>query len=124
MKCAFLALILIYSFSARGVQIDVSKKDSSDLVLESKNTNLFYDSLQSKAARHKITKWLYSSVVCGVSDTSDNDLKSYKYYEGYKDKTIGSIKINSLKVFGPSFNDTSRVTNIWFENAANKLHSK
>ena len=124
MKCVFLALILIYSFSARGEQLDVSKKDSSDLVLESKNTNLFYDSLQSKAARHKITKWLYSSVVCGVSDTSDNDLKSYKYYEGYKDKTIGSIKINSLKVFGPSFNDTSRVTNIWFEKAANKLHSK
>lgn len=124
MKFVWLALILIYSFSAKGVQIVMIKKDSTDIVTEKKDTKLFYDSLQTKAARHKITKWLYSSMVCSARDTSNKDLQSYKYYEGFKDKTIGSIKINSLKVFGPSFNDTSRVTNIWIEKAANKLHSK
>lgn len=124
MKFAWLALILIYSFSVRGERIVMIKKDSTDIVIEKKDTKLFYDSLQTKAARHKITKWLYSSMIRSARDTTNKDFQSYKYYEGFKDKTIGSIKINSLKVFGPSFSDTAKVTNIWIEKAANKLHSK
>jgi hypothetical protein len=123
MKFAWLVLILIISFSVKGAHIVMIKKDSSDMVIVKKDPKIFYDSLQTKAARHKITKWLYSSMVCSARDTSNKDLQSYKYYEGFKDKTIGSIKINSLKVFGPSFNDTSKVTNIWIEKTANKLHS-
>lgn len=124
MKLAWLALILINSFSVTGEQIDMIKNDSLDIVIERKDTELFYDSLQTKASRHKITKWIYSSMISSARDTSNKELLSYEYYKGFENKIIGSIKINSLKVFGPNFNDTSRVTNIWIEKTANKLHSK
>ena len=111
--------------SLAGMDVVVQKNDTLKNVPLNKPDGLFYDSLQIKASRHKVTRWLYGTMICSVRDTSNKkDLLSYEYYTGFKDKTIGSISIRSLKVFGPTFDDTSRTTNIWIEKAANTLHSK
>jgi len=100
------------------------KNDSLDVIVVKNSPELFYDSLEVKASRHKVTKWLYKWAICGTSNTDGTNLSSYEYYKTFENKTIGSIAIKSLDVFGPDFNDTSKVTAIWMEKWANKLHSK
>ncbi len=85
---------------------------------------LFYDSLAVKASRHRVTKWLYGTMICSARDTANKNLQSYEYYKSFQNKTIGTISIRSLKVFGPTFDDTLKTTNIWIEKTANQLHSK
>ncbi|HAQ18709.1 MAG TPA: hypothetical protein DCR40_05660 [Prolixibacteraceae bacterium] len=100
------------------------KKDSLEVLIVKDNPELFYDSLQVKASRHKITKWLYDWMIRSENKTDSSNLLSYEYYKTFENKTIGSITIKSLDVFGPDFTDTSKTTGIWIEQMANKLHSK
>jgi hypothetical protein len=123
-KLALTILVLINSLSLMGEDFAMHKNDSTEIVIVKRDPKLFYDSLQMRASRHRITKWLYGSMISAAKDTANKGLQSYEYYKIYKNKTIGSITIRSLEVFGPSFNDTARTTNIWVEKMANKLHSK
>ena len=63
-------------------------------------------------------------MICAANDSGKKDIQSYGYYKSFQNKTIGSISIRSLKVFGPSFDDTLKTTNIWIEKVANNLHSQ
>jgi hypothetical protein len=63
-------------------------------------------------------------MVCSVNETTNKDLISYEYYQTFEGKTIGSISIKSLEVFGPDFDDTTKTTGMWLEKVGNKLHSK
>lgn len=116
--------MLLPSLSLAGREICIQKKDSLDVLVEKKNTELFYDSLEIKASRHRFTKWIYDSMITTAKDSGNKDSQSYEYYRSFENKIIGSITIKSLEVFGPDFNDTSKTTDIWIEKAANKLHSK
>ena len=125
MKTVWTAILLLSFSIVRGNTIVVQKIDSLRAASPAKTTELFYDSLQIKAARHKVTKWLYSTMICSLKDTVDKkELISYEYFTSFKNRTIGSIGIRSLKVFGPTFEDTTQVTHLWVEKAANALHSK
>lgn len=124
MKSAWILFILLSSLSLSGMESSMLKKDSVEVLLYKKNPKLFYDSLGIKASRHRVTKWLYDWVVCQPKGPGDKDLLSYEYYKSFQSKTIGSIRVQSLDVFGPDFDDTTKTTAIWFEKAANKLHSK
>ncbi len=124
MKIAWIIPFLVSSLSLAANSISTQKNDSIVKVSESNNPAVFYDSLAVKASKHRFTRWIYGTVIRSAHDTINKELLSYQYYNSFKDKTIGSISIKSLKVFGPNFNDTSRTTNIWIEKAANKLHSK
>jgi len=124
MKIGWITLMLLSSFSLSGKDIGMHKNDSLYILPQDENNELFYDSLAVKASRHRVTKWLYGTVVSSVKDTINKNLQSYEYYKSFQNKIIGSISIRSLKVFGPTFDDTLRTTNIWFEKAANKLHSR
>ncbi len=124
MKWVCFWMVLVCVTSVKGEDHFALKKDSTDLIPDKKDTKIFYDSLQVKASRYKITRWLYGSMICGKKDTIDKEFLSYEYYKGYENKIIGKITIKSLQVFGPDFSDTARTTNIWVEKVANKLHSK
>lgn len=124
MKVIWIGFILLFTFSFIGKGIETCKKDSSRIIVLTSNPALFYDSLQVRASRHKLTKWLYGRMVCLSVDSVNTDLLSYEYYEQFENRTIGTIRIKSLEVFGPDFNDTSRVTKIGIEKLANTLHSK
>lgn len=124
MKIAWIIVLLLSSLSVAANDLSTQKKDSLANLTPNQSPEMFYDSLAIKASRHRVTKWIYSAVVCSARDTLDKELLSYEYYDSFKNKSIGTITIKSLKVFGPDFDDTSKTTNIWIEKAANKLHSK
>lgn len=124
MKIVWFTLILLSSLSLTGKDIPIQKNDSLDIIPLNKSNKLFYDSLQIKASRHKVTKWLYGTMISSAKDSGNVGMQSYEYFKSFQKKTIGTISIRSLKIFGPTFDDTLKTTNVWIEKAANKLHSK
>jgi len=124
MRIVWITFLLFSALSLAGRDIPMLKKDSLEVLIVKDNPELFYDSLQVKASRHKITKWLYDWMIRSENKTDSSNLLSYEYYKTFENKTIGSITIKSLDVFGPDFTDTSKTTGIWIEQMANKLHSK
>lgn len=124
MKIVWFTLILLSSLSLTGKDIPIQKNDSLDIIPLNKSNKLFYDSLQIKASRHKLTKWLYGTMISSAKDSGNVGMQSYEYFKSFQKKTIGTISIRSLKIFGPTFDDTLKPTNVWIEKAANKLHSK
>lgn len=106
------------------MDITMLKNDSISNDSIKKSTELFYDSLQIKAHRHNVTRWLYDYMINSTDDTVNAGLRSYEYYKRFNNKTIGTITIKSLEVFGPDFSDTSKTANLWIERTANKMHTK
>ncbi|MBL7969486.1 MAG: hypothetical protein JNK09_20970 [Prolixibacteraceae bacterium] len=124
MKLIWITFSLFISITLFGEGTALPVKDSIDVLNPKNNPALFYDSLAVKASRHKLTKLLYDWMICSVKESTNKDLISYEYYRTYEGKTIGSISIKSLEVFGPDFEDTTKTTGVWLEKVANKLHSK
>lgn len=125
MRILAIIFLVIWSVSLKGMEISAFKHDSIRTREVRKSPELFYDSLQVKASRHKLTRWLYGKMVRTNTDTvNTREVLSYEYYKSFGNRTIGNIRIKSLDVFGPDFDDTTRVTKIGIEKLANKLHSK
>ena len=64
-------------------------------------SDLFYDSLDVRAHRHRFTGWLYDAMVSSPKEWYDTELISYEYYKQFEGKTIGTIKIQPLGCFWP-----------------------
>lgn len=122
MKIIGILLILLSTLTLKGMEVVMLKNDS--ISNDSIRTELFYDSLEVKANRYRVTRWLYDYMVRSSQDTLNKGLESYEYYKGFKNKMIGTITIKSLEVFGPELDDTTKTTHLWIEKTANKLHSK
>ena len=54
-------------------------------------------------------------MICAANDSGKKDIQSYGYYKSFGNRTIGIIRIKSLDVFGPDFDDTTRVAKIGIE---------
>ena len=124
MKIVWIMVILLSTLNLKGMDIAMLINDTISNDSIEKKTEVFYDSLEVKAQRYKVTKWLYDYMITSSSDTLNKGLESYEYYKKYKNKTIGVITIKSLEVFGPDFNDTSKTAKLWVERTANKMHTK
>lgn len=120
---AWVISILFFALNANAMELFVLKKDTISPDSLKKNTEIFYDSLAVKANRHKVTKWLYDYMINTTNDSTNKGIVSYDYYNTYKNKTIGTITIKSLDIFGPDFDDTTKTTHLWIEKTANKLHT-
>lgn len=123
MKIAWIIPILFFALNVDAMDLFMLKRDTISADSIKKNTEIFYDSLAVKANRHKVTKLLYDYMINTTNDTVNKGIVSYEYYNAYKNKTIGTITIKSLDVFGPDFNDTTKRAHIWVERTANKLHT-
>lgn len=124
MKIVFVIGMLLFGLNLMGMGIAMFQKDTIQNDSIRINTELFYDSLEVRAQRYRITRWLHDYMISSGSDTINKNLASYEYYERYKNKTIGEINIKSLEVFGPDFNDTTKTAKLWIERTANKMHTK
>lgn len=124
MRVFWVTLLLVLPFTLWGNFVYETRIDSAGVKNARGNSELFYDSLAVKASRHKLTRLLYNWMVCSVQENSGSELVSYEYYRTYEGKTIGSITIKSLEVFGPDLFDTTKTARLWIEKTANKLHSK
>ena len=107
-----------------------SKTSTSDTIFVNNKTksDLFYDSLITKASRNKITKTALDFLLVSQPNKGKyigiENLKNEDYYQLYAGKIIRNIEIIKLDVFGPSLTDTSQTTNQWFQKAGNKTHTK
>ena len=125
MKFVWVILILLSSLSLSGEGISIQKKDTAKVAFAKKDPNLFYDSLEVKASRNQVTRWIFNKLISTTKKEAVNpELQSYEYYRTYEKKIIGSIVIKSLEIFGPDLYDTTKTATLWIEKTANKLHSK
>lgn len=84
---------------------------------------VFYDSLRSKAQTRKFTRMLHRLLITAPR-TPDTLPDSSLYASPLEGKTIGTIDIIRLDVFGPSIRDTSRKATLWYEKAGNLIHTR
>ncbi len=119
---AILVLILIKPIDTLA---QLSEPDSIAVeVVNSQKQEQFYDSLKYKANQRKFTRLMYDFLVSPPRPYVDKKVLALNYYSQLEGKIISEIKIKSLDVFGPTFQDTSRTTSNKFEKAANKVHTK
>ncbi len=83
----------------------------------------FYDSLEYKAKKSKITQLFYELMISSPQTVEDKKV-TMDYYRVMKGKIISDIDITPLDVFGPTFSDTTRQAKGWLEKTANNVHTK
>jgi len=98
------------------------KKDTTSI--EQKKTNLFYGNLQKKAGKNKFLTELHRLIFISpdTSHTVNKPEESHVRFIKYNGKRIRSINFIGLDVFGPSVNDTTRMSLSWLANVSNKMH--
>ncbi len=88
----------------------------------------FYDSLEAKASRTKVTSEIYKMLFLPPAKTRLPDtveiIQSEDPYLPYAGKKIRYIFFRKMDVFGPTIQDTSRKASSWLGKQANKLHIK
>ncbi len=103
-------------------------QDEKNDTLNSGNGNdekyeMFYDSLEYKAKQNSITGLLYDFLISQPGTSEGRDTVAYRYYAQMEGKIISEISINTLEVFGPTFEDTTRNAVSWLEKTANLIHT-
>ena len=109
-----------FSLPAQVVRTDSVSADT----LNHKKQEQFYDSLKVRADKRKITRMLYDFLISPPRPYVDKKALALNYYSQLEGKIISEIKIKALDVFGPTFQDTARITTKKIEKAANKIHTK
>ena len=89
-----------------------------------KKQDFFYDSLKYKAERKELTRIIYDFLISPPRPYVDKKALALNYYQQMEGKMISEIKIKSLDVFGPDFNDTTKTADSWIGKAANSIHTK
>jgi hypothetical protein len=121
-QIVFLFLMLVTGLSAKGA--GTSPQDTLKTAPVANKSDLFYDSLDVRAHRHRFTGWLYDAMISNSGEKYTSEIVSYEYYRQFEGKTIASVKIQRLDVFGPTFDDTSRVAQTGIERFANSIHTR
>lgn len=109
----------------QSISAQVPQIDTTAIIDDiSKKQNDFYDSLENRANRRKLTGWLYDAIISPPRPYVDKKALALDYFKDYEGKIIADIKINALDVFGPTCTDTTKKANHWAERAANAIHTK
>ena len=122
-KIFIIALSII--LGTQSISAQVPQIDTTAIIDDiSKKQNDFYDSLENRANRRKLTGWLYDAIISPPRPYVDKKALALDYFKDYEGKIIADIKINALDVFGPTCTDTTKKANHWAERAANAIHTK
>jgi hypothetical protein len=92
--------------------------------IQSQKQELFYDSLKYKADQRKLTQLIYDFLITPPRPYIDKKALALNYYSQLEGKIISEIKIKSLDVFGPTFQDTLKRATGEIEKFANFIHTK
>ncbi|MDN4166961.1 hypothetical protein QWY31_15730 [Cytophagales bacterium LB-30] len=90
-----------------------------------KNTEYFYENLESKFQGNRLTRELYDILFTTPKKPSSHSAKpaiAAERYQEFVGSTIDRIIIKRLDVFGPNVTDTLRQAKNWAEKVGNKLH--
>jgi hypothetical protein len=98
--------------SANKVKAQIPPLDTSLLIPPANlQQEQFYDSLENRANRRKLTGWLYDAIITPPRPYVDKKALALDYFKDYEGKIIAEIKINALDVFGPTCTDTTKEAN-------------
>ena len=120
MRMIYKILIFIFSLSLPGfVAGQVIPPDTV-----SHRQEVFYDSLEYRASKKKLTKIIYDFLINPPRPLVDEKALSLKYYRQMEGKLIAQIDIKMLDAFGPTLQDTARKARGWLEKFSNGIHTK
>ena len=111
-------IFLIFSFYAWGAE---SERDSVNA--GNAEDKALSDTLKQRVYQHSFTRFIYEKIVNEKSGNGDL-LKQYENLNQLEGKRVASITIKQLDIFGPTFQDTGRVTQVGLEKIANQVHTK
>ena len=115
-------LTLVLIFQAAAAQEE--KMDTVDAGYDkNQKYDMFYDSLEYKAKKNSVTGLLYNFLISQPGSSGGRDTAAYNYYLQMEGKIISDISINTLEVFGPTLEDTTRKAVSWLEKTANTIHT-
>ncbi len=117
-----LGLVMVKPVNMLAQLTDADSIDNK--VIQQQKQEQFYDSLKYKASQGKFTQLIYDFLISPPRPYVDKKELALNYYSQLDGKIISEIKIKSLDVFGPTFQDTSRTASSKLEKAANKIHTK
>ncbi len=106
------------------INLDAQTNNIDTIEANELHQKQFYDSLKYKASQKKLTQLLYDFLITPPRPYVDKKSRAINYYGQFEGKIISDIEIRSLDVFGPNFEDTSKVAKKWFERTANSVHIK
>ena len=110
-----------------GININAQSFELDTMVIKKETKQkqeVFYDSLKYKASQKRLTQIIYDFLISPPRPYIDKKLLALNYYSQLEGKIISEIEIKSLDVFGPSFQDTSKITSSRLERTANSIHTK
>lgn len=90
-----------------------------------KNTEYFYENLESKFQGNRLTRELYDILFTTPKKSAAPVAKqaiAAERYQEFEGRTIHQIILKRLDVFGPNVTDTIRQAKNWAEKLGNKLH--
>lgn len=122
----FIILILVLIF-IETFQLTAQSTDSDTVNIDTNHVEKqeqFYDSLKYRASQRKSTRLIYDFLISPPRQYVDKKKLVLDYYSQLEGKIISEIRIKSLDVFGPTFQDTTKTAKSKLEKAANKIHTK
>ena len=119
-------LIIIFALCLIAAITSFAQVDLRDSVLLNKQfkQQQFYDSLEYRAGKRKLTSWLYDMLISSPAPQSDQREIALDYFRSFEGMIIAKIDFKRLDVFGPTLSDTTRLADKWIEKAANSIHTK
>jgi hypothetical protein len=118
LRIGFIFLLIIFQYT--NLHAQYSLQDTIKL----QKQELFYDSLEYRANQRRLTEWMYDMLISPPRPYVDKEALALNYYNQYEGKIIADIKIQSLDVFGPSLNDTTKKAKSTGALIANSIHTK
>lgn len=83
----------------------------------------FYNQLQQRSNKNRLTRELYGQLIRKQKSNPGNEfLYRTDYFNKFKGKTIRSISLNQLNIFGPTVIDTGLTSNKKTEQLVNRTH--
>ncbi len=127
-KILFFLIFILFFLALMHPQNQLIAQSNKNDSLRSANSmnekhEMFYDSLEHKAKKNSITGLLYDFLITHSRISHGRDTITYNYYSRMEGKIISEISINTLEVFGPTFEDTTRNAVSWLEKTANAVHT-
>ncbi|WP_372773382.1 hypothetical protein [Mangrovibacterium sp.] len=110
----------IFSIVAIDGSAQEIQKDSLQIVAN--DGDIRPDSTALKLSRLNFTRFIYERIVNNKAETNEL-LLQYENLNRLQGKRVRSISIKQLDIFGPSFQDTGKVTKVGIEKFANRMHT-
>lgn len=119
----FFLMVLVFVMQVKLLCAQATVPDSFLVDIPQKQEQ-FYDSLEHRAHKSKVTSWLYDVLISTPGPCIDKEAQTLNYFNKYEGLIIARIDIKALDIFGPSLADTTQKAKNWGERFANKVHTK